>query len=250
MSSNVDLTLFAHVAARPEAQLDLAQAALLIAESEYRGLDVTRYIQMLDDLGRQARREMARASAVSEKPGSKPIEHLLRWMYEVVGFHGNSGDYFDPRNSFLNQVIERKAGIPITLAVVLMEIGRRTGIDIHGVSFPGHFLVRMEGPRGPTFIDPFDGRILTREDLRALFTRATGDSKDPDARLLEPASKRQILVRILNNLGGIYSRGGDLDRLRGVLERMEVLAPSEEIRGQLKELGGSTPWPSGGFTLH
>jgi len=250
MTSSVDLTLFAHVAARPEAQLDLAQASLLVAESEYRGLDVARYIRMLDDLARQARLEIARASAVASRPKGPPVEHLLRFMYEEIGFHGNTADYFDPRNSFLNQVIERKVGIPITLAIVLMEVGRRTGIDVHGVSFPGHFLVRMEGPRGPTFIDPFDGRILGKEDLRALFVRATGEPRDPDSRLLEPASKRQILVRILNNLRGIYSTRGDHDRLRGVLERMDVLAPSEELRGQLLELGGSTPWPSGGFMLH
>lgn len=256
MSSSVDLTLFAHVAARPEAQIDLAQAALLIAESEQRGLDVARYIGVLDELGRQARREIARSSAVAgHAPSSsslraRPIDHLLRFVFTDLGFQGNTADYFDPKNSFLDQVLDRRTGIPITLAVVLIEIGRRAGIDLHGVSFPAHFLVRQEGPHGPTLIDPFDGRILTSADLRALFARATGQARDPDARTLEPASKRQILVRILNNLRGIYSAKSDRERLRGVLERMEVLAPSEEIRNQLRELGGTTPWPSGGFTLH
>lgn len=256
MRSSVDLTLFAHVAARPEAQIDLAQAALLIADSEPRGVDVSRSIAALDELGKNARREIARASAVAghilATPSTKgrPIEHLLRWMYVDVGFHGNTADYFDPNNSFLDQVIERRTGIPITLAVVLMEIGRRVGLDIHGVSFPGHFLVRHEGPEGPMFVDPFDGRVLAQDDLRALFTRATGQASAPDPRMLESASKRQILVRMLNNLRGIYANRGDRDRLRGVLERMEVLAPSEEIRRALEELGGTTPWPSGGFTLH
>lgn len=250
MSSSVDLTLFAHVADRPEAQLDLAQAALLIADCPPRGVNMAGTLSLLDALGKQARGAISRASGSSTGAGT--VERLLHWMFEDQGFHGNTTDYYDPRNSFLDQVIELKTGIPITLAVVLMEIGRRAGIDLQGVSFPGHFLVRHEGEgsAGPTLIDPFDGRILSRDDLRALFTRATGQARDPDTRATEPATKRQILVRILNNLRGIYESRGDRDSLRAVLERMEVLSPSAEIRAQLKLLGGTTPWPSGGSTLH
>src|SRR4051812_42806859 len=110
MSSSVDLTLFAHIAARPEAQIDLAQAAMLIAASEQPGLDVAEAIALLDDLGRQARRAIAGASAVASYPKARPIDHLLRWMFMEVGFHGNADDYFDPRNSFLDQVIVRRTG--------------------------------------------------------------------------------------------------------------------------------------------
>ena len=260
MRNRVDLTLFAHVVARPDAQIDLAQAALLIAETEHPELDSARYVRTLDRLGEQAARAII--DAIEEPPfgaleaadGGRPVECLLRFLYEEAGFQGNTVDYYDPRNSFLNHVIDRRMGIPITLAVVMMEVGKRAGIEVQGVSFPGHFLARVEGVRGPTFIDPFDGRALTREDLRSLYARVSGErhKRDPDTRLLEAASKKQILVRILNNLRGIYAAQGDLERLRGVLERMDVLAPSEEVREKLEELGGSTPWPTStaSFTLH
>jgi len=252
MSVRVELTLFSHVAGRPDPQVDLAQAALLIGEGEVPGLDTAKYVRMLDGLGRQAAAEIERAGALSDEDASsfRPIDHLLRWMFEEAGFHGNTIDYYDPRNSFLSCVLDRRMGIPISLAVVLMEVGRRVGIEVHGVSFPGHFLARVEGVRGPIFIDPFDGRILKREDLRNLNARALGDKRDPDPRLLEPATKRQILVRMLANLRGIYAARGDHERLRSVLERMDVLAPSEELREKLQELGGSSPWPSSGFTLN
>lgn len=257
MGLRVDLTLFAHVVARPDEQIDLAQAALLIAESEVKDLDVARYIRMLDDLGKQAAAEMARApegarAGAGDDGGGGRVERLLRWMFDDAGFCGNTVDYYDPRNSFLNHVLDRRKGIPITLAVVLIEVGRRAGVEVNGVSFPGHFLARIEGARGPSFIDPFDGRVLTREDLRTLHARTAGDKRDPDPRLLEAATKKQIIVRMLNNLRGIYAARGDQERLRGVIERMEVLAPSDEGREKLEELGGSKPWPtrSSGFTLH
>ncbi|MCK6586363.1 MAG: transglutaminase-like domain-containing protein [Polyangiaceae bacterium] len=252
LSGRVLLTLFSHVAARPDPQVDLAQAALLIGEEEMPGLDTGKYIRVLDELGRQAAGEIERAKSLSRESGSsfRPIDHLLRWMFEEAEFQGNTIDYYDPRNSFLSCVLDRRMGIPISLAVVLMEIGRRVGIEVQGVSFPGHFLARAEGTRGPIFINPFDGRILKREDLRNLNARAVGDKRDPDPRLLEPATKRQILVRMLSNLRGIYAARGDRERLRSVLERMDVLAPSEELREKLEELGGSSPWPSAGFTLN
>jgi regulator of sirC expression with transglutaminase-like and TPR domain len=250
MKVRVDLTLFAHVVARQDAQIDLAQAALLIAESEHRNLDMSRYMRLLDGFGQQATREIERGEGAGEGGASSPVERLIRWMYEDAGFQGNTVDYYDPRNSFLNHVLDRRMGIPITLAVVLMEVGRRAGIEVQGVSFPGHFLVRIEGARGPTFIDPFDGRVLQRKDLRLLHARTSGDLRDPDPRLLEAATKKQIIIRMLNNLRGIYAARGDRERLRGVLERMEVLAPSDEVREKLEELGGSTPWPTTGFMLH
>ena len=139
MTARVDLTLFAHLCARPEAELDLAEAALLIAAAESPGLDVARYLGLLDELGRRA------AAAVSRCAGDEArIERAVGFVYGEAGFHGNDEDYYDPRNSFLNEVLDRRTGIPISLALVLTEICQRAGVEARGVSFPGHFLVRCQ----------------------------------------------------------------------------------------------------------
>ena len=251
MNAPVSLTLFAHVAARPEEELDLAEAALLIGDAEYPGLDIARHLATLDRMGEEALRVLEGPRRGAEAaPGSGSIEQLLVWLYGHQGFRGNTTDYYDPRNSYLNEVLDRRVGIPITLAVVLLEVCRRAGLEAQGVSFPGHFLVRTPGQGGVLLVDPFEGRLLGREDLRALYARATGVARDPDARLLSPATKRHILIRMLSNLRAIYGRRPDPDRLRGVLERLQVLAPSEDLRRELEQLGGERPWPSRGHTLH
>jgi regulator of sirC expression with transglutaminase-like and TPR domain len=240
MSARLNLTLFAHVCARAEADLDLAEAALLIAEAEYPGLDLARYVGVLDDLGRGARAALGKATSAEGR-----IERAVRFVYEDAGFHGNDDDYYDPRNSFLNDVLDRRTGIPITLALVLTEVCRRAGVDAQGVSFPGHFLVRSDTPRGIIVIDPFTGRPLDADELRALYARAGGDEPSPPPRALEPATKAQILVRMLNNLRSIYEKEGDDERLRGVLERLQVLSPGDSLRRQLERLGGTEPWRGG-----
>jgi regulator of sirC expression with transglutaminase-like and TPR domain len=232
-----DLALFAHVATRPEPELDLAQAALLIAEPEYPGLDIPRYLEQLDQLGEQARLRLEERAPTSDPP----LRRVTRMLHDELGFAGNSGDYYDPRNSFLNEVLERRTGIPITLAVVILEVARRAGITAHGVGFPGHFLVRTAGPNGPLFLDPFSGRLCSRDDLRELHRQATGEERDPDPRLLEPVPKRLILLRMLNNLRGIYTAGADNDRLRGVLERIQLLSPTDEVAAQLDAIAPPRP---------
>jgi regulator of sirC expression with transglutaminase-like and TPR domain len=244
--ARAELTLFAHIASRPDSEIDLAQASLLIAEDEYPGLDVAAYIEQLDKLGEAA---AARVMEV-DKPGDRRtmtarLERVLAYIYREVGFHGNAVDYYDRRNSWLNDVLDRKTGIPITLAVVVLEICARAGVEAAAVSFPGHFLVRAPGPNGPLFVDPFDGRILTREDLRELHGRVAGEPSDPDPRLLEPSDKRQVLVRMLHNLRGIFAARGDRERLRGTLERLDVLTPSDELRREITSLGGEPATPTG-----
>ena len=213
--SRAELTLFAHVAARPDGELDLAQAALLIAEDEYPGLDVAAYIERLDTMGEAVRAHLVDVDKPGDRRSRARLERVLAFIYRELGFAGNAADYYDPRNSWLNDVLDRKVGIPITLAVVLLEIFARAGVEAAGVSFPGHFLVRSPGPIGPLFVDPFDGRILTREGLRELHGRVAGEPSDPDPRLLEPADKKQVLVRMLHNLRGIFAARGDRHRLRG-----------------------------------
>jgi regulator of sirC expression with transglutaminase-like and TPR domain len=241
-----ELALFSHMVARSEQDIDLGQAALLIARTEYADLDISRYLAVFDSLGEDAKVEL-------EKRGGDPVDRFIRWMFDDVGFQGNAVDYYDPRNNYLNDVIERRKGIPISLAVVILEVGRRAGIALAGVSFPGHFLLRTPPSSAegrPVVIDPFDGQRLGRGELRALHARAVGEERDPEPALLAPATKRQILVRMLNNLRGIYGTRGDKVRLRGVLERMSVLVRSDELRRQLEQIGGTTPWPSGGHVLN
>jgi regulator of sirC expression with transglutaminase-like and TPR domain len=240
-----ELTLFAHVAARPDAEIDLAQAALLIAEDEYPGLDVAAYIERLDRIGATAREQLLDLDKPGDRRTTARLERVLAFVYRELGFAGNASDYYDPRNSWLNDVLDRKVGIPITLAVVLLEIFARAGVEAAGVSFPGHFLVRSPGPSGPLFVDPFDGRILSRDDLRELHGRVAGEPSDPDPRLLEPADKKQVLVRMLHNLRGIFAARGDKPRMRAVLERLEILTPSDELRREIVSLGGESPVPPG-----
>jgi regulator of sirC expression with transglutaminase-like and TPR domain len=234
--TEADLSLFAHVVGRDDAHVDLAQAALMIAEGEYPGLDIPAYISALDRFGARARR------AVVAAPADPPMATVLRVLYGDLGFHGNAGDYYDPRNSFLNEVLDRRTGIPISLALVLTETCRRVGIDARGVSFPGHFLVRVQTDDGDVmFLDPFDGKLLDEGQIAELHERATGDSGPVDPGLLDPASKGHVLMRLLNNLRAIYERTGDHDRLLGVLARMQVLSPDEDIRSRIRQLAGSSP---------
>jgi regulator of sirC expression with transglutaminase-like and TPR domain len=253
MSTQASLTLFAHVCARPDDELDLGEAALLLAEIDH-PVDFARARAALDALGEGARAAVARVGGDEARPPEarivRRVEAVTRYLRDEVVFHGNADDYYDPRNSFLDEVLDRKTGIPITLAVLLLEVGRRASLDLAGVSFPGHFLVRAETPAGLLLVDPFSGRLVERAELRALHLRATGNEGDPPPRLLDAAGKRPILLRMLANLRGIYVARADEPHLRAVLERTQVLAPSDELAREIARLGGSTPARSTGRTLN
>ena len=240
MSADAGVRLFAHLATRGEADVDLPRVALLLAEPEYPGLDIATYLDQLDVLG-----ALARTRVEGPRPGARPsappkVAAILHLLYDELGFRGDSEDYYDPRNSFLNEVLDRRVGIPITLALVVVEVARRAGIEAYGVGFPGHFLVRFDGDAGSqTLVDPFDGRVLDEAALAELADRHTGRPLPPTGRTMEPASKANTLIRMLNNLRGIYAARDDSARLRRVLERLEVLAPSMELRRQIEALGGA-----------
>ena len=214
---------FAEVVQGDEDDIELDVAALLIGAWEHEGFDVEPHRRVLDALA--ARSSPAVEAARSPEEGGRA---LARTLFAELGFRGNTDDYYDPRNSFLAEVLDRKVGIPITLSVLYLEVARRLGLGAAGVGFPGHFLVRIDGTGDPLILDPFaGGTALDRAGLAALLVRASG----PDARLenvsLTPTSKRAILVRMLNNLAGIYGRTGDSFRALEVFERIAVLEPSD-----------------------
>jgi regulator of sirC expression with transglutaminase-like and TPR domain len=221
-----EMERFAAVVQREEADLELDVAALLIGAWEHERFDVEPHRRALDALAARAATAVQAADSPDEAGRA-----LAGMLFAEIGFRGNTDDYYDPRNSFLTEVLDRKVGIPITLSVLYLEVARRLGLRAAGVAFPGHFLVRVDGgpdPLDPLILDPFGGgAALDRPALETLLARSAG----PDARLADvsfaPAPKRAILVRMLNNLAGIYGRDGDTFRSLEVLERLAVLDPSD-----------------------
>jgi regulator of sirC expression with transglutaminase-like and TPR domain len=231
MSGPADLLLFAHLLARTDDRLEVEHLALLLAESEHPGLDIQSYLNKLNVMGELARIKLKGCRALAPADRIAPI---LRLLFGELGYRGNIADYYDPQNSFLNHVIDRRTGNPLSLAVVLLAVCRRAGVAAEGVSFPGHFLVRVAKASGEmATIDPFDGRMISPSVLRSIYESATGDPGDIDEHFLVPASRRQVVLRMLNNLRAIYELRGDQERLRFVLERMALLNPSEEVQRRL-----------------
>ena len=227
-----DLLLFQHVVGRGE-DMDLVVAALVAIEFEYPGLDVATYVARVDELARVVDEVGRHARGADAR-----LEALDRAFFGRLGFRGNQDDYYDPRNSFLNEVIDRRAGIPITLSLLYIELGRRVGLELAGLSFPGHFLVRHQSDDELVFIDPFhQGARLDVEALEARLRRVVGPGADLAEEHLEPASKQHMLTRMLTNLAAIYRRAGDVYRGIAVLERMLVLDPDNaRIEGELRQL--------------
>jgi regulator of sirC expression with transglutaminase-like and TPR domain len=220
MVASPELDRFAEVVSYDDFPLD--HAALLIGAWDYPERNLAGYREQIDDIARVAEPAVVRASG-----GIGRARAISDCLFDRLGFHGNTGDYYDPRNSFLCDVLDRRCGIPISLSVLYLEVSRRLGVLSQGVNFPGHFLVRVAIEDAWLFVDPFSGgRALAPADLEALLRRTT----TPDA-VLEPgviaaATKRQIVARMLVNLAGIYGRNGDLPRSLDVLERLAVLEPN------------------------
>jgi regulator of sirC expression with transglutaminase-like and TPR domain len=212
------------LAADPFAPADLAALALHLAADEYRGLDVDSYLARLDRYAEEL---------VPRLVGSLPdrVAELTHLLFEEEGFAGNVADYYDPRNSYLNDVLDRRTGIPITLCVVYMEVARRAGLHIDGVNFPGHFLVRCPevGSRGSSglIIDPFHGgALLSEHDCRLLLQRQVGSEVAFSKSLLAPTTRLQILVRMLINLKRIYVHMRSFPQARDVTELLLAMTPS------------------------
>jgi regulator of sirC expression with transglutaminase-like and TPR domain len=228
---------FTHAALSPDP--DLAVAALMIARLEYPKLDAGPYLDRLDALGHEASRRVADASIDADDlpPRMDPtryarVKALNDYLFGELRFAGNDVHYEDPRNSCLNEVIDRRTGIPITLALLYMEVARRAGVDIEGVNFPGHFLLRCRAPRGmpntdDMIIDAFHGgALLSERDLMQRYGRAGDEEAELPSRLLARAAKPQILARMLLNLQRVYVQMHSYPQARDVTELLLAVNPS------------------------
>lgn len=213
----------------PEPALDLGLGALLIARVEHPDLSPAHSLMHLD--------ELAAASGVFRVSDSLKALHRLReFLFDEEGFRGNKEDYHDPRNSCLNDVLERRLGIPISLSLVMMEVGRRAGLRIVGVGLPGHFVVRADVGSEPVLLDPFDGgALLTHERAAKLTARALGRRVRLTEEHFAVAGKRQILNRMLMNLRSIYCRREDWDKALAVFDRL--LALDEQSAAHRRDRG-------------
>ncbi len=209
-----------------DASLSLTEAAVAIAQDEFPQLDTQTVLAEIDTLAAKLKRRIP--------PDAVPVQRL-RWLnrffFQDMGFAGNVNNYYDPRNSYLHTVLSTRRGIPITLAVLYIELATQIGLTARGVSFPGHFLIKLRMPEGEVVVDPFTGHSLSREQLDELlvpYKRNRGLLGDFDAPLglfLQAAPARDVLARMLRNLKEIHRAAEDWARLLSVMDRLVVLLP-------------------------
>ena len=217
---------FAELVGAGDDAFDLGEAALLIAAEAYPGLDIGRYVNALDRLAAEAEPIVGSVGAQIER-----VRKLVEFLSVERRFRGNQDDYYDRRNSFLNEVLERRTGIPITLAVVYVEVARRLGLVVRGVSFPGHFLVKHPGA-SDLIIDPFFGQILSVRDCAQRLRAVLGEHAELEPGHLRIATPKEMLVRILRNLKQIYLQARELEPALACSERILLVEPdvAQEVR--------------------
>ena len=227
---DLDTTL-THLRTNPDAALDVAEVALWLARDEYPDLDVAGYLSELD--------AMAHDVKPSLRGGLEArLESLCRYLFQDLGFHGNAQNYYDPLNSYLNDVMDRRIGLPITLSALAMAVGRRAGMEIVGLGLPGHFVARADAGKRSVVFDPFNGgRVLSREDCERLVEQVTGEPfhATPDA--LRPIPLGLMVARMLNNLKAVYLGCSDFRRAARVMERLCQLSPDDLL--QQRDLGAA-----------
>jgi regulator of sirC expression with transglutaminase-like and TPR domain len=215
---------------RPDDEIDLAEAALLIAKSVNADLDIERYLSQIEGLALQLVERMSDSLGETDR-----ILALNRFLFDELGFAPNVDNYYDPRNSFLNEVLERRVGIPISLSILYIEVGRRVGLPLRGVSFPGHFLVKCKVNDGVIVLDPYcRGVSLSLHDLQRRLREVKGGevSRAIIAGMLVSADKKEILARVLRNLKAIYIEREDDNAALSVMEWIITLTPADaaEVR--------------------
>lgn len=230
-----------------DASLPMVEAAIAIAQDDFPALDTQSVLAELDALAEKLRRRIPADAVPLQR-----LRWLNRFFFHELGFAGNVNDYYDPANSYLHRVLETRRGIPITLALIYIELATQVGLNARGVSFPGHFLVKLKMPQGEVVIDPFTGQSLSREELDELLLPykrnrgLTGEFDAPLGLFLQSAPPRDVIARMLRNLKEIHRSAEDWPRLLAVLNRLVLLLPQawEERRDRglaYAELGMNSP---------
>lgn len=205
-------------------QIPLVEATLLIARDEYPELSVAAYLAQMQQLT-----DTLQAQLPSGDDPLVKLRTLNHFLFDTAGFSGNFLDYYDPRNSYFNEVLDRRLGIPITLAVLYVELGRRIGVDLDGVSFPGHFLVRMDVDGGLIVLDPYHcGKSVGADELKLRARTMLGHDEPDDQLLFEmltPARNRSVLTRMLHNLKALYGESGNTEKALRCADRIVSLDP-------------------------
>ena len=222
MNKQAILDRFQRVTASEDDEIDLATAALLIAAIEYPDLDIDQQLAILDSLAEGAAYRIGQ-----DRDPFYCVNNLSEYLFDEVGFQGNQGDYYDPRNSYLNEVLQRRTGLPITLCLVCMEVGKRLDIPLVGVGLPGHFVLSHR-TQTDLIIDPFRrGILLSEEECAQILKNVLGTNVEWDSSYLTPASNREFIARILRNLKGIYLNRRDHEQALDVVDLTMALRPDD-----------------------
>jgi regulator of sirC expression with transglutaminase-like and TPR domain len=215
----------------PDDDIDLERAALYIAQEAYPTLEVEQFVEQLDKMADAVLQRLP-----EEAYPLRVIKAISQYLFEDLNFSGNQLDYYNPQNSFLNDVIERRCGIPITLSLVYLGIARRLDFPMVGIGMPGHFLIRPTQGEMDLFVDPFNrGEVLFLADCQERFQSLFGEQMPLRPEFLAPVSNRQVLARILTNLKAIYLQMGELDPLLAAIDRILILFPDAPI--ELRDRG-------------
>lgn len=216
---------------QPDEQINLAKAALDIAQEEYPDLDPDEYLNALDTMAAEVQERLP-----AQRYPLRVIQTINQYLYDDLGFTGNNENYYDPRNSFLNDVIDRRTGIPIALSLVYLEIARRIDFPMVGVGMPGHFLIRPQFEDVGIFVDAFHrGEILFEQDCRDRLAKIYQQSVQLQATFVEPVSSRRFLTRMLTNLKMIYLNRQELQKALATVERILLLFPDAPM--ELRDRG-------------
>jgi regulator of sirC expression with transglutaminase-like and TPR domain len=226
MDLDTALTILAH---DPDPPLDLAEVALSLAVDEYPTIDQDAYLGELAGMAHEVKSYL-------RGPLQARVIGLCRYLFHDMGFRGNHDAYYDPRNSYFNEVLDRKTGIPITLSILAMVVGERAGLRVVGVGLPGHFLAKAVANGEEVLFDPFHGgRLLTQEECEGLVQRVTQAPFEARPEDFRPVPLASIVLRMLGNLKGVYLRDGDFPRAVRVIKRIIQIVPHDPT--QQKDLG-------------